>query len=116
MDTGSKIAAALSALVLLSALFFTACQSVPPLCIRQAYYHPETITAGTVVELSAVQLDILDDCDRPPPPNVDWSSSAPTVAAVSESGTLTVLSAGNVDSLAHLDSVTARWSIVVVDP
>jgi hypothetical protein len=116
MKTASRISAALLALVLLFVLSLTGCQSEPSLCIRQAYYHPDTVAVGTVVELSAGQIDLLDDCDRPPPPNVVWSSSAPTVATISESGVLKALSTGRVDAIARSDRVTARWSIVVVDP
>lgn len=116
MNTASRIAAALSALILLAVLSLAACQPEPSLCIRQAYYHPDTVAVGTVVELSAGQLDILDDCDRPPPPNVYWSSSAPNVAAISENGVLKALSTGRVDAIARSDSATARWPIVIADP
>lgn len=106
-------------LVLLAAPVLGAgCRWGPPLCIKQAYSRPDpdTISVGTTVELAPGQLDILGECDRWPPVQVEWSSSAPAIARVSDDGVLVAVSPGKVDAVARSGPATARWSLVVVGP
>jgi hypothetical protein len=57
----------------------------PALCVRAVDgRHPPrmAVPVGQAVRVAAGQLDILDECDRPAPPDVRWTSSKLAVLMV----------------------------------
>ncbi|MGB3543349.1 MAG: Ig-like domain-containing protein [Rubrivirga sp.] len=55
----------------------------------------------------------MNECDRPPPPEVTWSSSEPTVATISDDGVIEAVTPGHAVISARSGPAQARWSIAV---
>ena len=93
------------------------CSSAPPLCIRTARWQDgaaHTVMTGARLPLAAGLLDMLDECDRPVPTTVAWSSSIPSVARVDSSGVVHALSPGTADVVARSAGAEARYRVTVV--
>lgn len=99
-------------LFLTSLLVLGGCRLGPPLCLRTPG-GGQAFTVGSAAELSPGTLDLLGECDRPAPPDVSWSSSAPDVATVSAAGVVHALSPGDVEVTARSGPATATWEVTV---
>jgi len=106
------------AIAVVSLLVTPGCSLRPSLCVKEAFYRPDpdTLVVGEEVQLHAGGLDILRECDRPPPPEIEWSSSEPEIVAVGRSGALKAIRPGQADAVARAKLSTASWSLIVVDP
>ncbi len=95
------------------------CSFGPPLCLRTptARALPRmAFPVGVTFRFAAGQRDILDECDREPPPEVAWSTSAPAIASVDQSGVLRARAPGTVEVIARAGGAEARFAVTVVPP
>jgi hypothetical protein len=97
----------------------TACSLGPPLCLRTPEERalPRAVFAvGAEFQFAAGQLDILDECDREPPPDVRWTSSVPAVATIDARGRVRAVAPGRTEVIVRAALAEARHGIVVVPP
>lgn len=102
----SQLLVALAALLLVSG-----CGLGPSLCLREPW--KGAFTVGSTVDLEPGQRDVLDECDRPPPPDLEWSSSDPSVASVTNIGVVRAVAPGDVEISVRSGLAVARWEVTV---
>jgi len=91
----------------------------PPLCIRTTASRNAPRLAfpvGSEFQFAVGQRDMLDECDREAPPDVQWASSAPTIAVVDSLGRLRAVSPGTAEVIATAAGAEARFAVTVVPP
>jgi hypothetical protein len=91
----------------------------PKLCVRSLNSrHPLRLAlpVGSHFRVAAGQLDILDECDRPAPPDVRWASNDPRVLEVDSAGVVRGRAPGRAEVIASASGVAARLAVTVVPP
>lgn len=84
----------------------------PALCVSAARY-PGEVSVGDTLRLRAGQLDILHECDRPPPGEVRWRSSDEDVFGIDATGQVVGRRPGSAEAIASFETVEARIQIRV---
>lgn len=108
-DAGNRAQVILVVLVL---LVTGGCK--PSLCVRAGLAGRIGLPVGAEQRFGAGLLDILEECDRPPPPSVQWRSSDPGVATVDTSGIVRGVAVGRVEIVVGTGLRAVRVPIDVV--
>lgn len=100
--------------VLATAFVFAAACGKPPLCLRAGIVQTTGLPSGSEYQLTAGNLDILNECDRPASEKVTWSTTEPSVASIDSTGKLRGLRPGTIEVVARSGGAESRVMIDVV--
>ena len=84
----------------------------PALCVWVERF-PAEVAVGDTLRVRPGQLDLMHECDRPPPGEVRWRSSDEEVLGVDSTGLVTGRRPGVEEAIARFETVEARVGITV---